>query len=32
MLYRFKMAAISIFAKMWKTTFPKEFFNLFGSK
>ena len=35
MLYLFKMAAkyrflfrvISILAKIWKTTFPKEFFN-----
>ena len=36
MLYRFKMAAkkkrflfriISIFTKIWKTTFPKKFFN-----
>ena len=35
MLYRFKMAAnnrflfriISILTKIWKTTFPKEFFN-----
>ena len=31
-LYRFKMGAkwpifISISAKIWKTTFPKEFFN-----
>ena len=46
MLFRFKMAAkitdfyfcvISILAKFWKTTFPKEFFNeiwlkVFGSK
>ena len=35
MLYRFKMAVkyrflfriIPILAKIWKTTFPKEFFN-----
>ena len=32
MMYRFKMAAklfhvMSILAKSWKTTFPKDFFN-----